>query len=239
MAKRLARDGVEVVLAARRKPELEAVAEEVRALGGKARVVVVDVADATATVAAIRAADEAVGGLDLVVANAGIGTAIHATKLTWERIQAATRVNFEGAIATLTAVLPAMVVRDRGHLVGISSVGALAPFPPGNIYSASKAGLSMFLESVRLDLKSTGVDVTIVHPGVVKTPMTANLKRVPPMAIESDAAADLIIGRLSAAPPTIDFPTPMVATIRALAALPRPLRDSALLRFPTPDDGEA
>lgn len=239
MAMRLSRDGVEVALAARRVPELEAVAEEIRAKGGKARVVPIDVSDATATVSAIRATDDAIGGLDLVVANAGIGTAIHGTKLTWERIQAVCRVNFEGAIATLTAVLPAMVARGRGHLVGISSIGALAPFPTGNIYTATKAGLSIFLESLRLDLKPAGVAVTCVHPGAVKTPMTARLKRTPPMAMECDDAAHLIVDRLATAPATIDFPAPLVATVRALAALPRPLRDVALVRFPTPDDGES
>lgn len=238
LAKRLAREGAEIVLCARRITELESVAEEVRGLGGKARTIVMDVRDTEATVASIRAIDDELGGLDLVIANAGIGTAIHGTRLNWERIRDACRVNFDGAIATLTAVLPNMVARNRGHLVGISSVGALAPFPTGNIYTASKAGLSIFLESLRLDLKSTGVEVTCVHPGAVKTPMTERLKRVPPMMMESDAAADLIVDRLANAPATIDFPTPLIAAIRGFAALPRALRDAALLRFPTPDEGE-
>jgi short-subunit dehydrogenase len=132
--------------------------------------------------------------------------------------------------------LPRMVERRSGHLVGVSSLGALAPFPCTAGYVGSKAGLTTFLESLRLDLKDAGVHVTCVHPGAVRTPMTAYSKRLPPLAIEADEAADLIVDRLAAAPPTIDFPAVMAAAVRALALLPRPVRDEALGRFPVPDE---
>lgn len=236
MATRLARGGAEVVLCARRVPELEAVAAEIRNTGGRARVIEMDVADTERTVASIRAVDAEIGGLDLVVANAGIGRAIDAKRLRWERISQLCLINFNGAIATLCAVLPAMVKRRRGHLVGISSVGALAPFASVGAYGASKAGLTMFLQTLRLDLRGTGVGVTCVHPGFVRTEMTAHLQKPMPLALESDEAADLILSKLRGAPAEINFPASMTAVARAVASLPAPLRDAALLRFPTPDE---
>src|SRR5262245_16262393 len=102
----LAKDGTEVVLCARRVGELQQAAEEIRSAGGKARVLEMDVTDSDRTVAAIRQADQELNGLDLIVANAGVGVVIDAKRMTWEQIRTAIRVNFEGAVATLMAVLP-------------------------------------------------------------------------------------------------------------------------------------
>jgi short-subunit dehydrogenase len=236
VARRLARDGTLVVLCARRVAELEKLAEEIGQAGGRARVLPMDVADTERSVAAIRAIDAEIGGLDLVLANAGVGLAIDGKRLRWERVSNLCLVNFNGAIATLCAVLPRMVERGRGHLVGVSSIGALAPFPMVGTYGATKAGLTMFLQSLRLDLQGTGVHVTCVHPGSVRTEMTAHLTRLMPMALESDEAATLILEKLRQAPAMIDFPLPVAAMVRAIAALPAPLRDAMLLRLPVPDE---
>ncbi len=236
ISERLALEGTEIVLCARRTPELESVADGIRARGGRARVLTRDVADTERTVAAIRSVDEAIGGLDLVLANAGIGVAIHGTRLTWERARDALQVNFNGAVATLCAVLPRMVERRRGHLVGMSSIAALAPCPTGAPYCGSKAGLTTFLESLRLDLEGTGVGVTCIHPGMVRTPMTAYVKKDAPFALGAAEAAEIIVGRLRDRPALIDFPLPMTFTLRSIAVLPRPLRNAALHRFPIPDE---
>ncbi len=236
IARRLAREGTTVVLCARRVPALEALGEEIRRAGGSARIVEMDVADTERSVASIRQIDAELGGLDLVMANAGVGLAIDAKRLRWERISNLCLVNFNGAIATLCAVLPEMVKRGRGHLVGVSSVGALAPFLMVGAYGASKAGLTMFMESIRLDLRGTGVNVTCVHPGFVRTGMTAHVKKPMPLALESDAAAEIILKKLRKAPAEINFPFAMTVVARAVAALPGPVRDAALLSFPTPDE---
>jgi short-subunit dehydrogenase len=232
LAERLAADGVLVVLSARREALLRELADAIAARGGTARVEPLDVADTDRTVAAIGRIDAEVDGLDLVIANAGVGMATRRTSpsYTWEAVAAPCHVNFCGAVATLTAVLPSMVKRRRGHVVGISSLAAYGALPGHGGYSAPKAGLSMFLECLRMDLAAHGVQVTAVHPGFVRTAMTARSRQPMPLLMDSAAAADLIVRALPKAPATIDFPLPLALAARLGGALPRALRDRLLRR---------
>lgn len=229
LAERLAAAGSRVVLAARRMEKLREVADAITRAGGRADVVVLDVADTTATVERIRALDAEIGGLELVIANAGVGMQSKGRpSYAWESMAGACHTNFCGAAATITAVLPEMVARGRGHVVGISSIASFSPLPGRAGYCAPKAGLSMLLETLRLDLAGTGVHATVVHPGFVKTAMTAKRKGTMPFIMEVGDAADKILRALPAAPATIDFPWPLAAAARVGAAMPRFLRDRVL-----------
>ncbi|HWL86012.1 MAG TPA: SDR family NAD(P)-dependent oxidoreductase [Polyangiaceae bacterium] len=237
LAHRLAEGGTEVVLAARRVALLETLADAIRTRGGNARVLEIDVMRPDEAVAAIRRADADVGGLELVVANAGIGRPQSARTLSWEKTSSVFATNFVGAMATLTAVLPEMVRRGRGHLVGISSVAVYGPTPGGTAYRASKAGLTAFLDNLRIELGSSGVHVTAVHPGFVRTPMADAFTIQPPIVLSAEDAADRIARRLLKAPARIDFPFSMVQAIRMLGALPAFVRDPLVRRIRFgPDD---
>jgi len=231
LAKRLATEGVEVVLTARRTAMLEALAEEIRARGGRARVVAIDVTRADETVAAIRRVDDEIGGLDLVIANAGVARPQSARTVTWENSADVFATNFTGAVATLTAILPRMVARKRGHLVGVSSVAVYAPTPGGSAYRATKSGLTSFLENLRVELGGSGVTATSVHPGFVLTPGAEVFTVKPPMALRPDQAGDLIVRRLRRAPARIDFPFPVVMMLKLMGALPAFLRDPMIRRM--------
>src|SRR5688572_32351749 len=229
LAERLAAAGTLVVLAARRADRLHAVAEGIEADGGHARVEPMDVAETTATVARIRALDAELGGFDLVIANAGVGMKHKGLpSYAWEAMAAACHLNFCGAAATLTAVLPEMVGRGNGHVVGISSIASFTPIPGRGGYCAPKAGLSMLLECLRLELAGTGVAATAVHPGFVRTAMTAKSKGALPFVMDPPAAAERIVSALSGKPATIDFPWQLATAARVGAALPRVLRDRVL-----------
>lgn len=230
LSARLAAEGVEVVLAARRAALLMELAERIEAAGGRARVLELDVADPEATVLAIRAVDEAVGGLDLVIANAGVGRPQSARTMTWEKVREVFAINFMGAMATLTAVLPRMVERGRGHLVGISSVAVYSPTPGGSAYRATKSGLSVFLQNLRAELGGSGVDVTAVHPGFVRTPMADAFDIDPPGVWSAERAAAHIVRKLAKAPARIDFPFAVVMGMRSMGALPSFLRDPLVRR---------
>ena len=224
LARRLAADGVSVALVARRESALRGLADEIRAAGGTASVHAIDVSDPAATVAGVRAADDALGGLDLVVANAGVGKGIWGGKLTFEDCADVLAVNVAGATATLCAVLPRMVERRRGHLVGVSSIASVRGIPKLAAYCASKAYLSTFLESLRVDLRRTGVRVTDVRPGYVRTAMTADNASMPFLVSAEDAAERIwkaIRGRRS----VLTFPLPMAAGARVLKAMPNAVFD--------------
>jgi short-subunit dehydrogenase len=229
LAERFAADGSLVVLAARRADRLHEVADGIEHDGGRARVEPMDVGDTTTTVARIRALDAELGGFDLVIANAGVGMKHKGLpSYAWEAMKDACHVNFCGAAATLTAALPQMVERGRGHVVGISSIASFTPIPGRGGYCAPKAGLSMLLECLRLELAGTGVHATAVHPGFVRTAMTARSKGALPFVMNPDQAAERIVRALPSAPATIDFPWQLATAARAGAALPRVLRDVVL-----------
>ncbi len=220
LAVELARRGVHVVGAARRLEELEALVAEVARSGGKAEALQLDVSDTAATVSAVQDVDRRLGGLDLVIANAGVGVEVSGKRMTFESIEGILRVNYLGAVATLTAVLPAMVARDRGHLVGVTSLAAARGFPRHAAYCSSKAALAVFLESLRLDLRKTGVRVTEVAPGFIRTPMTAPNKHPMPFIWEPDRAARFMVTRLERGPAVVRFPLPMTLASRAARLFP-------------------
>jgi short-subunit dehydrogenase len=230
LSKQLAREGVEVVLAARRVEKLDALVREITQAGGRARALALDVSKPEETASAIRQIDAEIGGLDLVVANAGLGHPQSAKGLTWEKAAPVVATNLVGAIATLTAVLPQMLARGRGHLVGVSSVAVLSPVPGGSVYRATKTGLTAFLENLRAELGGTGVRVTVVHPGFVRTPLADAFTITPPFVLEADEAARIISRRLRRAPARIDFPTVVVLAMRFMGSLPAFVRDVIIRR---------
>lgn len=228
----LAAQGTHVVLCARRQDLLQALADQIGAAGGRADVCALDVADTEQTVRAIRTADARLGGLDLVVANAGVGAPPDVPAWSWQALGEACQINFVGAAATLTAALPDMVERGRGHLVGISSLASFGALPAAGAYCAPKAGLSMLLDCLRLDLHGTGVAVTTAHVGFVRTAMLDHARHPLPQLLEVDDAAARLLRRLPARPAVIDLPQPLAALTRLSAGLPRWLRDPLMRRLP-------
>jgi NADP-dependent 3-hydroxy acid dehydrogenase YdfG len=212
--------GAHVAVVARRPAELEAVAEKVRARGGKALPIVADVADPDAAIAAIQRADAELGGLDMVVANAGLGSTGHASRAKWSDVARLIDVNVRGAMATLAAAIPVMLAQQRGHLVGVTSLAGRRALPQSSAYSASKAAVSTFLEGLRLDLAPAGIKVTDVQPGFVSTPMTAKVDHPMPFLWPSDKAARVIADRLERAPNIVAFPLPLDIATRFGRVLP-------------------
>ena len=219
LALHFAKEGRTVFAAARRKDALDKLAAE--AGGGSIVPVPLDVQDTEALVRAIhRAEDDAGGALDLVIANAGIGQPTSARKMDWRVVQRILDVNVTAACVTLAAALPKMIERDAGHVVAVSSLAAFRGMPGNATYCASKAALHVWMESVRVDLRSTKVRATTIYPGFVKTEMTAKNKFPMPFLMELDAAVRVMAKGLARGARTISFPLPMSAVTRTLGALP-------------------
>ena len=218
LALHYARSGATVHAAARRKAELEKLAQEAPDIVP----VVVDVADTDALVAAIRAAEAASGGaLDLVIANAGIGSPTNARKMDWRVVKQIFDVNVTSAAVTIAAALPAMVERNAGHVCAVASLAAFNGMPGNATYCASKAAIHTFMESVRVDLRKTSVRATTIYPGFVKTEMTARNKFPMPFLMELDDAVRVMTRGLDRGDATIAYPLPMAALVKTLGALPR------------------
>lgn len=227
LARRFAGRGVEVWLAARRASLLDAQVAAIVAAGGRAHPLALDVTDADATYTRLGKLDEEVGGIDLVVANAGTGG--EGLRLPAEATFASTRevlnVNLLGAIATLAPFIPRMVARGQGHLVGISSIAALIVNPAGAVYSASKAGLSTYLESIDIDLRPRGVAVTCIEPGFIATDAAkqANGDRMP-LLLSIERGVEIIDRAIVRRARMCRFPWLTGAVARTLTALPRGVR---------------
>jgi short-subunit dehydrogenase len=231
LARRLAGRGVEVWLAARRREALEAEVTSIVRAGGRAHAVTLDVSDVAGTERRVVELDEEVGGFDLVVANAGIGGSQR--PVAEETLANVTRVfetNFFGALATFLPLVPRMIARGGGHVVGVSSLAAEVPLPTAADYGTSKAALSFFLESAAADLIPRGVAVTIVHPGFVRTPLTDRNKFKMPFLVELDDAAAIIDRGIQKKARIVRFPLGLSAPIASSKLMPRALRDAIVNR---------
>jgi short-subunit dehydrogenase len=221
MAKWWAARGAKVLAAARRRDRLETLAEQTEGVVP----VSLDVARAEETVATIQALDDEHGGLDLVIANAGVGDPTPGDTATWADVDRVLRVNVQGAASTITAVLPRMVQRGRGHVVGVSSLAGHVGLGVYSCYCGSKAFLSTFLQSLRVDLRGTGVHVTCIEPGFVESEMSARVEGHAPMPFmaETDVAADVFCRAILRGARTIAYPRIHAAATRAISWIPQPI----------------
>jgi short-subunit dehydrogenase len=226
LARRLAARGMEVWLAARREELLVQEVAAIVAAGGKAHALVLDISDAEATVERLARLDVESGGIDLVVANAGlvgVRGAIPLPECTWADVRDILHTNLIGNAATIYPFISPMLKRGHGHLVGVSSVSADCPIARSAAYGASKAGFTFFLESADIELRAAGIDVTILHPGFVKTAATDSLVGTAPMPlmVPVEKAAKIIDRAIQRRSRLVRFPWIMGFVARMTAWLPR------------------
>ena len=231
MARQLAKAGWKVGLTARRADELEAVAATIRSGGGAAFVAPADSADPVASRAAFDSIVEALGPVDLLIANAGVGIGFTARDFSAESFDRMLRVNLSSVAHAIEAVLPSMMERRRGQIVGISSLAAFRGFPGSAGYCSTKAGLSALLEGLRPELERSGIAVTTVHPGYVRTPMTAGASTLQPLIMDVGPAARIILRGVAARRSKVDFPWRMARFVGLVRLLPDAIFDRLAARL--------
>jgi short-subunit dehydrogenase len=220
LARRLAAGGTRVGLVARRAAELHELREQIAARGGTAVVAVADVADRTQAELAVASIRSQLGPIDLVIANAGIGRSTEVDPPNVTEIEDTIRVNLLGVIYTLSAALPEMLARKSGHLVAISSLAAYRGLPGKSAYCASKAAVNVFLDGLRVQLRGTGVRVTTVCPGFVRTAMTAGFDFPLPQLMEVEEAAARILAAIERGTKVYNFPLGLHLLVRLSRWLP-------------------
>lgn len=158
--------------------------------------------------------------LDLVVISSGAWHPVKPNALDPEIFKKAMDVNFQGVINVLAAVLPAMIKRGSGHVAIVSSVSGYRGLPNAAAYAPSKAALINLAECLYPQLKRSGVDITIINPGFVDTPMTVNNKFPMPFLMTAEEAAERIARGLATRRYEIAFPTRFVLILKLLRMLP-------------------
>lgn len=220
LAVELARRGAKVGLIARRADVLEEVIREVEGVGSNAVALPADVQDASSLAAAAEKLRAEFGPIDIMIANAGIGPTRDAAEINAEEIAGVINVNVIGASNSAAAVIPAMVARGSGQLVVISSLAAYRGLPKSAAYCASKAAVSAFFESLRLDLGPRGIDVTIIHPGFIKTPLTKGRDAQMPFLMELDDAVKKMVRAIEHRRKRYSFPWQLATIVRAGLIMP-------------------
>lgn len=172
VAERLAREGMRVVICARRGDLLEEVAARIRERGGEALPCPLDVRDPAAIVACADTVLGTYGRVDVLVANAGISGGGKLLEMDDGRMVRTIEVNLLGVARTMRAFLPAMLRQGEGHIIATASVAGEIAGPTGTDYSMTKFGVLGLCEAARRELHGTGVAVSAILPGFIDTPMT-------------------------------------------------------------------
>jgi short-subunit dehydrogenase len=206
--------GATVAISARREQELE------RVSCGRMLVVPVDVTNAAAVAAAADRVREVHGRIDVAVLAAGWWQQMDARAWDTEVFDRHVQVNLVGTSNAIAAVLPEMLERGSGVIAGIASVAGYRGLAGAEAYGATKAAQINLLEALRVQVRRSGVRVTTVCPGFVRTELTAGNAFPMPFLMDADEAARAICDGLERGRTEIVFPLPMALLMKAARLVP-------------------
>lgn len=219
-AEALYRRGAQVLLSARKAEALQTFVDAHPPRDGAlAQAWPLDVTNAAAVTATTRAI-LAQGPLDLVVYCAGHYREMRATAIDMADLRRHLDINYAGALHLMDALVPALVMQGHGHLSLISSVAGFRGLPKSLAYGPTKAALTNLAENLYLDLGPLGVGVSVVHPGFVQTPLTAQNDFTMPALITPAEAAESMIADWERGAFEIHYPKRFTRAMKLLRLLP-------------------
>lgn len=200
-AKRFAQEGMQVVLVARRHERLRRVAQEIQATGGSAVVLTADLTDETERHRVLREVHARLGTPDVLVNAAGLGWYGYGEDMSWRTARQLLQTNIEAVVQLTLGFLAEMRRRGAGHIINIGSISGSLPSQGIAVYGATKSFLDNFTTALHRELKNTGVRLSVIRAGPVKTEFAAAALRHPnglhvPMekiGITADQVADRIL----------------------------------------------
>lgn len=216
LTRQLAHAGARIALSARSRDKLELLAQ---ALPGT-RAYPFDMTDADATRRAAEAIFAEYGGIDVVIVMAGTYVEMRAQNFELQSAKHQIEVNLNGVLNVLDPVLPQLIRQRNGHLCLVSSVAGYSGLPNGMVYGASKAGLINMAEALYVDLGEFNVDVSLVCPGFVETPLTAKNEFPMPFIITADTAATEMVKSFARGDFEMHFPRRFTRMLKFLRLLP-------------------
>lgn len=212
VARRLDRAGARLILSARSEDALNALAGEL----SQAEPVPLDVTD----VESVANAAQQAGPVDALLYNAGAYEPMRTQDWDSEAVLGMSDVNFTGALRVLGQVVPGFVKAGRGDITLVGSLAGYRGLPASIGYGASKAALISLAETMRHDLKDSGVTVRVVNPGFIKTRLTDKNSFKMPQLMEPEDAAEHVVAAMQSRRFRTDFPRPFAYAIKALYLMP-------------------
>jgi len=168
-AKRLAKEGLQVVLIARRQDRLDRLAEEIRHSGGRAYAISADLTREADRLRVFREITRLFGEIDILVNNAGLGWYGYGDEMSWNTALEMLQVNIEAVVQLTLGFLHRMRARDAGHIINVGSISGSIPSQGIALYGATKSFLDNFSTALFRELSRTGVRVSVVRAGAVRT----------------------------------------------------------------------
>lgn len=209
LARQLAGPGVTLGLVGRRADKLEEVAATCRTAGATVHLWPACVTDTAAMATMAREFIEKAGGVDLVVANAGVGNPDKLEKGDAALTANLFAINVTGVTNTLMPFIPTMTAQKTGHLVAVASIAGFRALPGSVAYSASKAAVQTLMEGYDIVLRPQGVACTVINPGFVESELTAKNKFKMPFLLDTPTAVKGIVRAIRRRPASYTFPWPM------------------------------
>ncbi len=229
LAWRYYQEGYSLALVARRTADIQAWAAERGLQADRFAVYSADVADTDSIVAAAKLCLQQQGLPDVVIANAGISVGMDTADRADLDVMARTfATNNVGLAATFHAFIDAMVRRGSGRLVGIGSVAGIRGLPGHGAYCASKAAVIAYCESLRGELRDSGVKVVTVCPGYIDTPLTQKNRYSMPFLMQADDFSNRAFGAIASGSSYRVIPWQMGWVAKLLRLLPNALYDKVL-----------
>ena len=216
-------------------PGLELLEAELRGAGVTCFAVVGDVGNRDRVRAAFDAIETALGPVEVLLTAAGICEIMNFDDLQVAKLEDMLRVNFLGVVFAIDSVLPGMLARGCGQIIGLVSLTAICPLPFENAYSASKAAVGAYLQSLRPPLRRRGIHVVSVFPGFVRTPLLFGLlertgSKMPLGSVSAEEVARRIVVGISGGRRVVGFPRRTVWPVYLTRLLPAAIVDWLLTR---------
>ena len=221
LAQRYLKQGARVFALARSEEKLAQLAEQ---YPQHCFAVKVDLSNAEDCVRAGKLIEQRVDYLDLAILNGGTCEYVDVNHLSREPFDKVMAINWQGTVNSLLFCVPLLRKKQslthRAQLVGISSMASILPMPRSQAYGASKVAMEYLFNSLRVDMGKEPIDITLVRPGFVKTPLTDRNDFAMPFAQTTAEAAESIMKGIGKRQWLVQFPWPLVWLMNSIACLP-------------------
>jgi short-subunit dehydrogenase len=236
LCRQLGSDGAALALVDRDEAGLERFHSELKTAGVRTELAVADVRKREEVQSAVASLTKRLGPVDVLIPCAGICAYEGIDDLNVPQVEKILQINFLGVVYAIDAVLPSMLQRKSGHIVGIASLAAVRAIPFEQAYCASKAGLAAYLGGIRPALRRRGVLVTTIFPGFVQTPlldglMTAGQTSAPAGAMDADTCAAKILKAVRRGKRVASFPWSTSLLVSLARLLPPFFYDRIMTRM--------